>query len=100
MAQGSTLGPLLFVLYVNDMAQAIQSNLLLYVDDSTLTLQHEHVHASEHQLNKDFTNLCEWFVDNKLSIHLGEKKTKCILFGSKLNLKMLESLIQCIMELK
>ena len=81
------------------MAQAVQSDLLLYVDDSGLTFQHKHVHTIEHQLNKDFTNLCEWFVDNKLSIHLGEEKTKCILFGSKLNLKMLESLI-CIMELK
>ena len=35
----------------------------------------------------DFANLCEWFVDNKQSIHLGEGKTKCILFGLKLKLK-------------
>ena len=93
MAQGSTLGPLLFVLYVNDMAQAVRSDLLLYVDDSGLTFQHKHVHTIEHQLNKDFANLCKRFVDNKLSIHLGEEKAKCILFGSKLNLKMMESLI-------
>ena len=75
------------------MAQAVQPDLLLYVDDSGLTFQHKHVHTIEHKLHKDFTNLCEWFVDNKLSIHLGEEKTKCILLGSKLNLKMLESLI-------
>ena len=35
------------------------------------------------QLNKDFNNICNWFVDNKLSIHLGEDKTKCILFAPK-----------------
>ena len=75
------------------MAQAVQSDLLLYVDNSGLTFQHKHVHTIEHQLNKDFTNLCEWFVDNKLSIHLDVEKTKCILFDSKLNLKMLGSLI-------
>ena len=75
------------------MAQAVHSDLLLYADDSGLTVQHKHVHTIEHQLNKDFTSLCEWFVDNKLSIHLGEEKTKCILFGSKLKLKTLESLI-------
>ena len=81
------------MLYVNDMPQADHSDLFLYADNSSLTFQHKHVHTIKHQLNKDFANLCEWFVDNKLSIHLGEEKTKCILFSSKLNLKMLESLI-------
>ena len=49
--------------------------------------QRKHVHTIEHQSNKDLVNLCEWCVDNKLSIHLGGEKTKCILFGSKLKLK-------------
>ena len=85
--QGSILGPLLFLLYVNDMAQAVHSDLFSYADDFSLTFQHKDVHTIEHQLNKDFTNLCEWFVGNKLSIHLGDKKIKCIFFGSKLKLK-------------
>ena len=91
--QGSILGLFLFLLHVNDIPQSVHSDLFLYADDSGLTFQHKHVHTIKHQLNKDFANLCEWFVDNKLSIHLGEEKTKCILFSSKLNLKMLESLI-------
>ena len=69
------------------MLQTVNCDLFLYADDSGLTFQHKDVHTIEHQLNKDFANLCEWFVDNKLSIHLGEEKTKCILFGSKLKLK-------------
>ena len=85
--QGSILGLFLFLLHVNDIPQSVHSDLFLYADDSGLTFQHKHVHTIEHQLNKDFANLCEWFVDNKLSIHLGEEKTKCILFGSKLKLK-------------
>ena len=36
----------------------------------------------EKRLNKDFQNL-EWFVDNKLSIHFGDDKTKSLLFTSK-----------------
>ena len=61
--QGFTLGSLLFLLYVNDMPQAVHSNLFLYPDDSSLTFQHKDVHTTEHQLNKDVANLCEWFVD-------------------------------------
>ena len=38
-------------------------------------------------MNNDFSNLCEWFLDNKLSIHFGEDKTKSILFGSKRKLR-------------
>ena len=74
--QGSILGPLLFLLYVNDMPQAVHSDLFLYADDSGVTFHHKDVHTIEHQLNKDSVILCVWFVDNKLSIHLGEGKTK------------------------
>ena len=35
------------------------------------------------RLNTEFNNLCDWFVDNKLSIHFGEDKTKSILFTVK-----------------
>ena len=38
-------------------------------------------------LSKDFSNLCEWFLDNKLSSHFGEDKTKSILFGTKIKLR-------------
>ena len=37
--QGSILGPLLFLIYVNDMPQAVKSNLSLYADDSSLIFQ-------------------------------------------------------------
>ena len=60
----SILGPLLFLLYVNDMPRVTHSDLFLYPDDSSLILQHKDVHTIEHQLNKDFANLCKWFVIN------------------------------------
>ena len=80
--QGSILGPLLFLLYVNDIPQSVECELLLYADDTCLIFQHKKVEVIENSLNKDFANLCDWFVDNRLSIHLGEDKTKTILFGS------------------
>ena len=69
------------------MKQALSSDLLLYADDSCLVFQHKHVTEIETHLNNDFSNLCEWFLDNKLSIHFGEDKTKSILFGTKRNLR-------------
>ena len=85
--QGSILGPLLFLLYVNDMPQAVDSRLLLYADDSCLLYQHKDIKTIESQLNKDFANLCDWFVDNKLSILFGKEKTKSILFASKYKIR-------------
>ena len=85
--QGSILGPLLFLLYINDMPQAIECKLLLYADDTCLIFQHKDIHEIEIVLNKNFSTLCDWFVDNKLSIHFGEDKTKSILFSSKHRLK-------------
>ena len=86
--QGSILQPLLFLIYVNDMPQAVKSNLFLYADVSCLIYQHRDDNEIEKQLNKDFENLCDWwFVDNKLSIHFGEDKTKYIFFASKRKIK-------------
>ena len=85
--QGSILGPLLFLLYVNDMPQAVNSELLLYADDTCLIYMGKDTKTIEEQLNRDFNSLCEWFIDNKLSIHFGEEKTKSILFGTKGHLK-------------
>ena len=85
--QGSILGPLLFLLYVNDMPQAVNSELLLYADDTYLIYMGKNIQKIEEQLNSDFTSLCEWFIDNKLSVHFSEEKTKSILFGTKRQLK-------------
>ena len=72
--QGSVLGPLLFLLYVFDMPQAVSCELLLYADDTCLICMGKDIKTIEDQLNRDFSSLCEWFIDNKLSIHLGEQK--------------------------
>ena len=72
--QGSVLGPLL--------SQAVSCELLLYADDTCLICMGKDIKTIEDQLNKDFTSLCEWFIDNKLSIHFGEQKTKLNQFSS------------------
>ena len=70
------------------MPQAVKSELFLYADDACLTFQHENVKGIEDQLNMNFCRLCDWFIDNKLSIHLGEDKTSP--FFLELNLTLNE----------
>ena len=79
--QGSILGPLLFLIYVNDMKAAVSCRLILHADDSTLLVSGTSVSVIEENLGHELTLLSEWLVDNKLSIHLG--KTESIIFGSK-----------------
>ena len=92
--QGSILGPLLFLVYVNDMASAVKCKLLLYADDSALMVSHRDVNVIQEQLSLEMEAVNEWLIDNKLSLHLG--KTESILFGPKRKLaKQSELSIKC-----
>ena len=62
--------------------------LLLYADDTCLIYTGKDTKKIEEQLNRAFHSLCEWFIDNKLSIYFGEEKTKSILFGTNGHLKI------------
>ena len=70
--QGSILGPLLFVLYIRDISQGVSCEILLYADDSCLTVIHKNLKYIEYTLNTNLSSLCELPTDNKLSIHLGK----------------------------
>ena len=83
------LDPVLFLLYVNDLSQAVKCVLYLNTDDTSFTFQHENVKENQNQLNLNFSSLRDWFIDNELSIHLGEDKAKSILFVTKFKLNEL-----------
>ena len=83
--QGSILGPLLFLIYVNDMTSACDCELFLFADDSALLVSGRDKSQVERALSSELSKICTWLADNKLSIHLG--KTESILFGSPRNLK-------------
>ena len=89
--QGSILRLLLFLLYINDIPQArSDSHTHLYADDTSIFYQHKGVAEIENVLIKEFANVYEWLVDNKLSIHFDEDKTKCILFSKEKDLPELD----------
>ena len=66
------------------MPQAVECELLLYADDTCLIFQHNCIVEIESALNKNISMLCDWFVDNKLSIRFGENKTKSILLAANI----------------
>ena len=85
--QESIFGPLLFFLYVNDIPQALSdSQTNLNAVDTSIFYQYKAVTEIENVLNKEFVKVCEWFVNNKMSIHAGEDKTKCIPFSKEKNM--------------
>ena len=90
--QSSILGPLLILIYVNYVSQAVKCDLFLYVDDTSLVCEHKGIKKIENQLNEVFCNICDWFVDTKLSIHFSEDNTKSILFASKFKRKTMKRL--------
>ena len=71
VAQGSILGPLLFILYINDIA-TVSSILLpiLYADDTNLFLNGEDINELIIMMNKELQNIVEWLNVNKLSLSM------------------------------
>ena len=74
------------------MSNSVDCDLLLYADYSCLLFKGPDLKTIEANLNKNFNSLCDWFVENKLSIHFGEDKTNSIVFGSQKMLKNLDRL--------
>ena len=72
---------------MNDMLEAVKSNLFFYVDDSCLMYQNRDVKEFENQLNMNFENVCGWPLENKLSMYFGKDKTELIIFLRKRKIK-------------
>ena len=80
----------IFLLYVNDFPQSLSdTGSYLYADDTCIFFQHEDVKKIENVSSKTFSSLCQWFIDNKLSIHFQEDKNKSILFSKTRGLKVI-----------
>ena len=77
--QGSVLGPLLFLLYINDLNKAMKhSSTIHFADDTSLILKSKSLKQMKKYLNYDLKNLSKWLKANMIS--LNASKTELILF--------------------
>ena len=80
--QGSVLGPILFLLYINDIANSLlKSKCLLFADDTSLFHSSKNIQQLESTLNNDLNNIQEWLLCNKLSLNVS--KSSCVTFSPK-----------------
>ena len=84
--QGSVLGPLFFILYVNDLQHAVMdSQIQLYADDTVIFTSGDTPEEAERKLQPSLDLFSHWCHVNKLSINTG--KTKLMVFGTRHKVK-------------
>ena len=78
--QGSCLGPLLFLIYCNNLQiHLLYLNCIQFADDTTLYISHTNLNYIHFALDHDLRILQDWFKANKLTLNVG--KSVCILFN-------------------
>ena len=83
--QGSLLGPLLFLIFFNDLPYYVSQDMDCYADDSNMTSSGTSVVDIGHLMNKDCDQVRIWTLSNKL--RLNTEKTKVMLLGTSTKLE-------------
>ena len=82
LPQGSNVGPLMFLLYINDLGFSIRKgNYKLFADDTTLYCSDHKIENCIKNLNEDLDAVNKWCLGNNMLMNT--KKTKIMIFGKK-----------------
>lgn len=78
--QGSVLGPLLFLLYINDIADSLNNLARLFADDTSLSYSGKNSDILERQINADLSKLNDWA--KTWLVDFNPRKTKALVISS------------------
>ena len=81
--QGSILGPLVFLLFINDMPRnVVHFTVDMYADDTLMYVCHNNINTIEKCLNEDLDSLCKWLDVNLMKVNVSKTKVKtaCFMF--------------------
>ena len=91
--QGSILGPLLFLISINDLPNCLECTTpRMFADDTNLTAVGEILDEVRERAGVDVGNVQQWLRANKLSLNIG--KTECVLIGSRHKTKHADTQLQ------
>ena len=86
--QGSILGPLLFLIYINDMTEGLSTNAKLFADDTSLFSVIHDIQTSANNLNKDLERISNWATQWKMNFNPDTtKQAQEVIFSCKVKKK-------------
>ena len=105
--QGSILGPLLFIVYINDLAKVSELiKLILFADDSSTHAAHSELENLQSIMTTELEKIASWLTENKLTLNISKTKAMIICPRQKLydkksvNIKLLGEKINLVSSLK
>ena len=75
VAQGSTIGPLMFFIYINDLPNVTNKrSTILYADDSNFFFSHHFKAQLIETVNRELKKVYDWLCTNKLTLNINKSK--------------------------
>jgi hypothetical protein len=87
--QGSILGPILFLLYINDIHKSTSLSILCFADDTTVSISSNNIQELFNKMNLELLSISEWLRANKLC--LNTQKTKYIIFRPSVTHRLIDN---------
>ena len=79
--QGSVLGPLLFLIFINDLPNVSDLTSWLFADDTALALSSKDIKDLELRFNHEVNKVHNWLLANRLSVHYSDKTQYMLIQG-------------------